>query len=133
VLHGVRGEATDALEALGGRDVPVAAFAQLGEDPGLDERAAGDHDGVDARGLDLLVEGAVVIGVAVADKGDPREIVVLGGGTEGGDALADVVVVGGLAVALLTRATVQCDARDAPFADAWDKLVRDVLLVAVRR
>ena len=38
----------DELEPLAGGDVPLPALLDLGEDPGLDERTATDHDSVDA-------------------------------------------------------------------------------------
>ena len=44
----------DELEPLSRGDVPLPALLDLGEDPGLDEGTAADHDPVDVVVVDLV-------------------------------------------------------------------------------
>lgn len=97
----------DTLETLGGGNVPLATLCNLGEDPGLDERTARDHDAVDTRTLLLLVVALGREAVAVAKDGDGGETLVLARVAEDVDARTDVRPVGELGVALLARAAVE--------------------------
>ncbi len=57
----------DNIQSLPGADVPVAALLDLGEEPGLDERAARQHDARHARGILARVVVLVVEDVPVAE------------------------------------------------------------------
>ena len=62
---------SDQFQPLPGTDVPLSPLLDLGEDPGLDQGATGDHDAVDATTLNL---GPVILGgkgVAATEDGDP--------------------------------------------------------------
>jgi len=62
---------SNELQPLPGTDVPLSPFLDLGENPGLDERATGDHHAVDATALDL---GPVILGgegIAATEDRDP--------------------------------------------------------------
>lgn len=78
------------LEAFNDGRLTVSALFQLGKDPGLDERAAGDHDAVHSALLHVLPVRSVVVRVAVAEDRNRCEIVVLDGLPEDVDALPDV-------------------------------------------
>ena len=56
----------DDIQPLLGGDVPVSPLLDLGEEPGLDERAPGQHDPRHTRGLLARVVVLVVENVTVA-------------------------------------------------------------------
>lgn len=47
-------EITHQVEAFGGGDVPMPPLVYFGEDPRLHQRAAGDHNGVNAMKLTMF-------------------------------------------------------------------------------
>lgn len=69
-LEAVVHEARDVGEALRGRLVEVLPRGDFFEEPGFDEGAAGEHDGRDARGGEVLVVRGMGVAVAVADEVD---------------------------------------------------------------
>jgi hypothetical protein len=58
---------SDEIQPLSWGNVPLSLLLDLGEDPGLDERASGDHDAVDTRLGDGVRVGLVRKAVAVAE------------------------------------------------------------------
>lgn len=131
-LEAVAREALDVAEALPRGLVEVLARRDFFEEPGFDEGAAGEHDGIDAGGADVRFVVGVRVAVAVADEvhaasaGAGGEVPLVGragrvgegvaGGVVGADdggALGDVGPVGGFCVALLAGTAVQGDGGDA--------------------